>query len=228
MFKKYNPSTILTFILMEVLFGVIGFRIGKSFAEKLEEEELRKTIEWPKEEPEKLEGADPQTTPFEKSEDFKPVKMVGSAKRRRPGTTDYQIFFNGDKPQLPLEKLVEQYSSPEQEAKEPEYDPGVILFEVYVDPASNGFKKNVLTYWEGDDTLVNEDETPIPNSDEIIGDALLHFGEGSGDPDTVYVRNIKIGEMFEIVRKKASFASMIFNDPPAVQQKKSKRKARDE
>lgn len=67
-----------------------------------------------------------------------------------------------------------------------------------------------LTYFEEDDVLVDEGETPIEKTDETVGDAnLTRFGLGSNDNNVVYVRNERLEVDFEIVRNKGSFAKEV-------------------
>lgn len=55
-----------------------------------------------------------------------------------------------------------------------------------------------LTYYAGDDILTDsEDDSPIYNYHEIIGE--LKFGHGSGDPNVFYVRNSKRHSEYEVV-----------------------------
>jgi hypothetical protein len=64
-----------------------------------------------------------------------------------------------------------------------------------------------LTYFEEDDVLVDEGETPIEKVDETVGEInLTRFGHVSKDNNVVYVRNERLEVDFEIVRNKGSFA----------------------
>lgn len=54
-----------------------------------------------------------------------------------------------------------------------------------------------LTYYSGDDILVDEDETPVYNHAEVVGPML--FGHGSGDPNVFHVRNDKRKAEYEIL-----------------------------
>lgn len=64
---------------------------------------------------------------------------------------------------------------------------------------SEDFIQTTLTYYAGDDVLVDQEEKPIYNRTEILGDAML-FGHGSGDPNCVYVRNIERRMEYEVLR----------------------------
>lgn len=54
-----------------------------------------------------------------------------------------------------------------------------------------------LTYYNGDDILVDEDDTPVYNYHQVVGQTK--FGHGSGDPNVVYVRNDKRKAEYEIL-----------------------------
>lgn len=54
-----------------------------------------------------------------------------------------------------------------------------------------------MTYFAGDDIMIDEDENIIDNVDEIIGyDLLIEGNDEQGTP--VYVRNLKNGEDYEV------------------------------
>lgn len=56
----------------------------------------------------------------------------------------------------------------------------------------------VLTWYEGDGILVDDDSVPIYNHEELVGELL--FGHGSDDPNVVYVRNVRRTAEYEIVK----------------------------
>ncbi len=64
---------------------------------------------------------------------------------------------------------------------------------------SEDFIQTTLTYYAGDDVLVDQEEKPIYNRSELVGDAML-FGHGSGDPNCVYVRNMERRMEYEVLR----------------------------
>lgn len=59
------------------------------------------------------------------------------------------------------------------------------------------YRQRTLTYYNGDDTLVDEDNSPIYNYVQVVGD--MKFGHGSGDPNVVYIRNEKLKAEYEIL-----------------------------
>lgn len=73
-----------------------------------------------------------------------------------------------------------------------------------------------VTYYDGDDVLVDERERPIPDVDETIGlEATKLFGHGSTDPNIVYVRNDRLDLDFEVVLSTGKYAEIVlgFEDP---------------
>lgn len=63
------------------------------------------------------------------------------------------------------------------------------------------------TYYEGDQTLANENDFEIANADGMVGvDNLLKFGHGSKDANVVYVCNEGLDMMFEIVKSPGKYA----------------------
>lgn len=77
-----------------------------------------------------------------------------------------------------------------------------------------------ITYFEGDDVLVDETDEVISKKDEVVGMAHLEkFGFGSGDPNVVYVRNPKLDIEYEILRHRGHYAKEILGleEDPAIE-----------
>lgn len=71
-------------------------------------------------------------------------------------------------------------------------------------------RKVVLTFYNEDDVLTDINSNPIADPDALLGDSgLMSFGEGSGDPDTVYIRNDDKATDYEVVRLYKSYAVSI-------------------
>lgn len=66
------------------------------------------------------------------------------------------------------------------------------------------FHQRTYTYFDGDDIMADEDERPVYNYSQIVGE--LKFGHGSGDPKVVYIRNEKRKEEYEIVKDPGLFS----------------------
>ena len=63
-----------------------------------------------------------------------------------------------------------------------------------------------LTYYEKDDTLTDEHDKPLEETNKIVGDDhLVRFGSGSKDKNVVYVRNDRLGIDYEITRSRGSY-----------------------
>ncbi len=81
-----------------------------------------------------------------------------------------------------------------------------LITEVEFDEGKDEYDKISLTYYDGDDILIDEDGDVITDPDEIIGeDALISFGTGSSDKNMVYVRNEKLQCDYEIIREFSSY-----------------------
>lgn len=101
---------------------------------------------------------------------------------------------------------------PEEEDRDPEH-PYLITKEECFESATE-FDQVTVTYYVGDDVLVDDKESPIDEVDEIVGVSnLQRFGEGSGDPNVVYVRNNRLGLDYEIVRSKGKYAVDVLGLP---------------
>lgn len=72
------------------------------------------------------------------------------------------------------------------------------------------YEQTHLTYYNGDDVLVDDREQPIPDEEAAVGnDNLTRFGYGSKDENIVYVRNEAIEVDFEITRVFGKFAEEV-------------------
>lgn len=82
--------------------------------------------------------------------------------------------------------------------------PYIITHDEYFDKDVS-FEDQTLTYYEDDDTLVDEKDKPVDDLDLVGEDHLARFGHGSRDRNIVYVRNEKLEMDFEIVLAKGSY-----------------------
>lgn len=88
---------------------------------------------------------------------------------------------------------------------------------------------STLTYFEGDDVLVDEHDDVIPNATELIGDQTVHhFGHGSKDNNVVYVRNETLDCQFEILRSTGTYVKEVlgFDDSDNLQHSEKRGRAR--
>ena len=116
------------------------------------------------------------------------------------------------------ERTVNVFSDPtfdfEEEVKyRTEDKPYIITHDEYFE-AEKDYETISLTYFQLDDTLVDESDQPIENTDETVGDEhLTRFGSGSKDKNIVYVRNDKLGIDYEITRSKGSYLEEVLGLP---------------
>lgn len=71
-----------------------------------------------------------------------------------------------------------------------------------------------FTYY-ADGVLTDDNDDPVTNIAEIIGDGLNHIGEW--EPDAVYVRNEKLGLEYEILRDERNYAEVEAEKPRPVE-----------
>ena len=67
-----------------------------------------------------------------------------------------------------------------------------------------GYTQITLTYYEGDEIMSDEDDTPLYNYSSTVGPLL--FGHGSGDPNVFHVRNDKLKAEYEVIHDPGHFA----------------------
>jgi hypothetical protein len=70
----------------------------------------------------------------------------------------------------------------------------------------SGYENASLTYFEGDDVLVDSDEKPIQDVEKLVGNtALEKFGHGTSDHNMVHVRNDLLELDIEIARSNGKY-----------------------
>lgn len=93
------------------------------------------------------------------------------------------------------------------------------------------FEQSSLTYFEGDDALVDElDAAILPHEVErLVGvDNLTRFGHGSDDNQLVYIRNEKLEIDFEVILNRGKYAEVVlgFRDDAEVDRRQRPQKFR--
>jgi len=84
--------------------------------------------------------------------------------------------------------------------------PYIISYEEFYEN-DDDLEQITLTFYEDDDVLIDEKDTPIPDSDALVGDSNLNkFGHGSKDNNVVYIRNDNLSLLFEVVKNKGNYA----------------------
>lgn len=90
--------------------------------------------------------------------------------------------------------------------------PYAISVEMYM-ANDEGYDQITLNYYSVDDVLTDDNDMRIDDVEETVGKAnLAKFGEDSGDPYTVYVRNDQRGADYEITMNERSFARDIMGE----------------
>lgn len=76
-----------------------------------------------------------------------------------------------------------------------------------------------LSYYGGDDILCDASDRIIDDQGKLVADCLDRFGHGSGDKNTVYVRNETLGIDLEVIKSDKTYAEEVHGfkheDPPA-------------
>lgn len=120
--------------------------------------------------------------------------------------TTNNIFLDG--------RPVEEFDYAAEVAKRDPETPYVITHDEFMEN-ENGWTQAVLTYYNGDDVLTDDQDMPIPDIEAIVdSENLSKFGYGSRDKNVVYVRNEKIETDFEITLSQGEFSKEVggFNE----------------
>jgi len=94
-------------------------------------------------------------------------------------------------------------------------EPHVISYEDFMDADWNHFDKISITYFQQDDTLMDDNEEVIPDIENLLGpDATSSFGGISQDPDQVFIRAGKMRTDFEVTRDVRSYQEVVLQIDP--------------
>lgn len=246
---KNNPFVLAGVLLVGV--GIGGFvaykvtqkRLGAQF-----DEELRTQIEAAKEYHRKVNKDGEFSTPESAVKVLVPDEVVEAVQsyqgRERPVAYDKPETID-PYPRPPVDVVVEEVqvtqnvfveasknkdprdwdlnAEIEDRALNPDI-PFAIGFEEFNENEA-GHEQTTLTYYSEDDTLVDAQDKPIDSVDYTIGDDNLNrFGDGSGDPNVVYVRNPKIEMDFEVIRENGSYQKAVFGTDPDPSLRHSRRR----
>jgi len=93
-------------------------------------------------------------------------------------------------------------------------EPYVISLEEFMNNEEYGFDQVTVTYFAGDDTLIDEREEIIPDVIRTVGvENLTRFGELSEDKTIVYVRNERLRTDFEVIRDEGKYSVTVLGMP---------------
>ena len=115
--------------------------------------------------------------------------------------TTSNIFVDG--------RNIEEFDyAAEVDKRDPEY-PYVITHDEFMEN-ENGWQQNTLTYFNGDDVLIDDKDIPVPDIEDIVGsENLTKFGYGSRDRNVVYVRNERLEADYEITLSMGEYAKEV-------------------
>jgi hypothetical protein len=87
--------------------------------------------------------------------------------------------------------------------------PYVISIDEYSEENTH-YDKITLYFYEDDEVLTEDDEEAIDDPNALVGDYALNcFGENSGDPEVVYVRNERLQIDYEVIRLSKSYQETV-------------------
>jgi len=186
--------------------GMTGYIVAKKVLESQDEFEEVKQL--PEEEEPDWVKLEEETEEEEKPAPVKQPRKKGRKAAQKKEPVDYTQYHTKEtKPSL-KDVAKKAQETPVEEEDENERDPGeprIINLEEYT--TDDRYAKRVWTYYEGDDTLCDENEDIISDPDRLIGpEGLLKFGVLSNDPDLVYIRNENEGTDFQILRSQRKYA----------------------
>lgn len=201
--------------------GGIGFFVGYKLLEKRLSEAFDERMQ--REEELMREhyslARKPYATPQEALADLAPPPPVDDDPREPNMRTAYHKIVQKEPEEDATEDEAEAAAAEEQvnifDAVEPDGSkPYVISMDEFMMNES-GHGQSTLTYYESDDTLVDERDNPMAAPNDVIGkDFRVQFGVKSSDANTVHIRNGKLGLEFEVVRSYGSYKREVLGEEP--------------
>lgn len=93
--------------------------------------------------------------------------------------------------------------------------PYIITVDEYMSDELHRDDKLTLTFFEEDDTLIDEREQVMQDVEQMVGlENLHHFGLGSRDRNMLYIRNEKMHCDIEIIRDTRSYTEVVLGVKP--------------
>lgn len=125
-------------------------------------------------------------------------KDIGEYKEKPEPEPEPKIFPSGS--------FVDEWNQEEEESERGPDAPYVIHREEFY-AGQTGYSQTSLVYFSADDVLCDGNQVPIYNADKVVG--RLEFGRGSGDSDTVYIRNESLKSEYEVTRDYGSYQTEV-------------------
>jgi hypothetical protein len=115
-------------------------------------------------------------------------------------------YAGGEDPRPALDENIFTRAAVEPPATQPNPNGPYVITEEEYNHNEVGYTQVSLTYYAGDDILCDDNDAPILEVDEVIGDALNHFGYGTDNINMVFVRNSRTKLDMEIVKSAGHFS----------------------
>lgn len=131
----------------------------------------------------------------------------------------HNVFSNGDQEQPDYEAL--------RRLRSPDRPYILTQYEFMTNEVEN--KQSALSYFAGDEQLVDEHDEVIRDYEDVVGeDNLKHFGVWSNDPRIVYIRNERLAMDFEIALHDDSYSSVVlgFDEDEPIEEPMPRRRNR--
>ncbi len=199
-----KKSSLLAFMLGMAIGSAVTWQIIKDRYERRIEED-RKSLEAMYE----AKKAVTAEKPAEKEPPASDPKEIAERAKDKPSMDEYikRLQGEGYTDYTHRERSAEASQSPKPDYKEAPY---VISPEEFGE--LDGYEKISLTYY-ADGVLADDDNEPVDDIEEIVGDGLEHFGE-YGEEDSVFVRSDMRKCDYEILKDLREFSEVVAKLPP--------------
>ena len=203
--------------------AAIGWVVGEVLAYQIYEKEIEYYDEVIDEEGYSVDDSEPiimKKTVSTRNDDKKVVTNYAEAFKKG------KLAPEEDDEEELLEEVIVNGESEEEEMDDGR--PFVVTEEEWTN-AEDGWESVNLTYYEDDRVVTNDSDDAIVRFPEtLIGPhALSSFGDGTTDPDTVFIKNVDEQKYFEISRVHGSYDEIVLGLPKPEPKKIKMKKVAD-
>lgn len=197
---------VILFTSGSVIGAIVSWIATKNAYQKKNQEDLESVREFYKQKEKDIIAQLQKEYGFEIKKEKKETDSPKKDTTRIAGSKiDYTKFYN-DLSSDPPDDILAETTKP---ILPPEAIPYIIDPEEYGE--DDDYETLTLTYYS-DDVLVDEDDEPVVNRDEVVGsESLKRFGEFVAD--TVFVRNERLKCDYEILRDNRKYSDILDENP---------------
>jgi len=167
------------------------------------------------------DSADPKPTESDDDDPENQVDVKGIIEKFKSQTVPYGgVTFPGQVDDVDADADIPVPSVPSFTTVRDPNGPYVISIDEYMESESP-YSKLELTYFEGDETLIDSSEQIVPNPKQVLGELFdQKWGQGTTDENQVYIRDERQENDYEVTRDDRTYTRVVLNIIPEDEMKR--------